>query len=55
MSQRLKYAIENCTEMDGDFRTAEEVVPGWSNGSGNGATALNTSATSNGSASLNDI
>lgn len=30
MGEKLRYAIFNCTEMDGDFRTTEIDVPGWS-------------------------
>jgi hypothetical protein len=30
MAEKLRYAIFNCTEMDGDFRTTESEVAGWS-------------------------
>ena len=29
MSEKLRYAIFNCTEMDGDFRTTEAEIAGW--------------------------
>lgn len=29
MTEKLRYAIFNCTEMDGDFRTTEVEVAGW--------------------------
>ncbi len=29
MSEKLLYAIFNCTEMDADFRTTETDVAGW--------------------------
>ncbi len=29
MSEKLLYAIFNCTEMDADFRTTESDVAGW--------------------------
>ncbi len=30
MAEKLRYAILNCTEMDGDFRTTDADIPGWS-------------------------
>lgn len=30
MADKLRYAIFNCTEMDGDFRTTDIDIPGWS-------------------------
>lgn len=30
MAEKLRYAIFNCTEMDGDFRTTESEIAGWS-------------------------
>lgn len=29
MADKLRYAIFNCTEMDGDFRTTDVDIPGW--------------------------
>lgn len=29
MTEKLLYAIFNCTEMDADFRTTEADVAGW--------------------------
>ena len=29
MTEKLLYAITNCTEMDADFRTTEVDVVGW--------------------------
>lgn len=29
MTEKLLYAIVNCTEMDADFRTTETDVAGW--------------------------
>lgn len=29
MSDKLLYAINNCTEMDADFRTTEQEIVGW--------------------------
>ena len=48
MAEKIRYAIFNCTEMDGDFRTTDIDIPGWgtsiltSNHSGANMT-LNTS------------
>jgi hypothetical protein len=39
MSEKLLYAIFNCTEMDADFRTTEAEVAGWG-----GTTATATTA-----------
>lgn len=36
MAEKLRYAIFNCTEMDGDFKTTELEVAGW------GATTLHS-------------
>ena len=30
MAEKIRYAIFNCTEMDGDFRTTDTDIPGWS-------------------------
>ncbi len=32
MAEKLRYAILNCTEMDGDFRTTDVDIPGWNHG-----------------------
>lgn len=40
MAEKLRYAILNCTEMDGDFRTTEADVPGWMNTSVASASGL---------------
>lgn len=29
MAEKIRYAIFNCTEMDGDFRTTDIDIPGW--------------------------
>lgn len=29
LAEKLRYAIFNCTEMDGDFRLDAAAIPGW--------------------------
>ena len=32
MAEKLRYAINNCTEMDADFRLTDTDVVGWATG-----------------------
>lgn len=49
MTEKLLYAIFNCTEMDADFRTTESEVAGW----GTAAAAIPADWQSTGSAEYN--